>query len=145
MKKAGSQKKIEEVDGGFRVTVSRPHTGAEDWMGGEPVVADIAGKAWDLEDNGLIGNGSKGIVKVEVYRTKKGLVGTRLMGLPPNLLHQCFKIIQRVLVVSLPPKKNHRTQYPSRFCSFYPRRTSPHLFRSFLGGGYTKKETQCPQ
>jgi len=81
LKKAGSQKKIEEVDGGFRITVSRPHTGAEDWMGGEPVVADIAGKAWDLEDNGLIGNGSKGIVKVEVYRTKKGLVGTRLMGL----------------------------------------------------------------
>jgi|TARA_B100001059_G_scaffold193341_1_gene197040 hypothetical protein len=81
LKKAGCQKKIEEVDDGHRLTVSRPHTGAEDWMGGEPVVADIAGKAWDLEDKGLIGNGSKGIVKVEVYRTKKGLVGTRLMGL----------------------------------------------------------------
>ena len=149
LKKAGCQKKIEEVDGGFRVTVSRPHTGAEDWMGGEPVVADISGKAWNLEDKGLIGNGSKGIVKVEVYRTKKGLVGTRLMGLqvldhvvynpevvPPNLLQMFQDHSVRVLVVSLPPKKNHRTQYPSRFCSFYPRRLSPHLFRSFLGGGY---------
>jgi hypothetical protein len=81
LKKAGCQKKIEEVDGGHRLTVSRPHTGTEDWMGGEPVIADIAGKAWSLDDNGFIGNGSKGIVKVEVYRTKKGLVGTRLMGL----------------------------------------------------------------
>ena len=81
LKKAGCQKKMEEVDGGIRLTVSRPHTGAEDWMGGEPVVADISGKAWSLDDKGLIGNGSKGIVKVEVYRTKKGLVGTRLMGL----------------------------------------------------------------
>jgi len=81
LKKAGCMKKIEEVDGGFRITVSRPHTGAEDWMGGAPVVADIAGKAWSLEDNGLIGNGSKGIVKVEVYPTRTGRTGTRLMGL----------------------------------------------------------------
>ena len=125
-------KKIEEVDGGCVSTVSRPHTGAEDWMGGEPVVADIAGKAWDLEDNGLIGNGSKGIVKVEVYRTKKGLVGTRLMGLqvldhvvyesrrwflpPPSSMFQDHSKSS----ISLPPKKNHRTQYPSRFCSFLP-------------------------
>ena len=81
LKKAGCQKKMEEVDGGVRLTVSRPHTGAEDWMGGEPVVADISGKAWNLDDKGLIGNGSKGIVKVEVYRTKKGLVGKCIMGL----------------------------------------------------------------
>ena len=55
LKKAGCQKKIEEVDGGHRLTVSRPHTGTEDWMGGEPVIADIAGKAWSLDDNGFIG------------------------------------------------------------------------------------------
>jgi len=80
LKKAGCQKKMEEVDGGVRLTVSRPHTGSQDWMGGAPIVADVTGKAWDLQDKGLIGNGSKGIVKVEVYPTKMG-TGTRLVGL----------------------------------------------------------------
>ena len=42
-------------------------------MGGAPVVADISGKAWSLDEKGLIGNGSKGIVKVEVYPTKMDL------------------------------------------------------------------------
>tara|TARA_B100000927_G_C16193277_1_gene360378 strand:- start:25 stop:537 length:513 start_codon:yes stop_codon:yes gene_type:complete len=78
--KAGCQKKIEEVDGGHRITVVRPHVGSQDWMGGAPVVADKSGKEWNLEDNGLIGNGSKGIVKVEIYPTKVGS-GTRLVGL----------------------------------------------------------------
>ena len=77
---AGCKKKIEEVEGGHKITVSRPHTGIQDWMGGEPIVADVTGKAWDLQDKGLIGNGSKGIVKVEVYPTKMG-TGTRLVGL----------------------------------------------------------------
>jgi len=80
LKKAGCQKKIEEVDGGHRITVVRPHVGSQDWMGGAPVVADKSGKEWNLEDNGLIGNGSKGIVKVEIYPTKVGS-GTRLVGL----------------------------------------------------------------
>lgn len=81
LKDEGCMKKIEEVDGGFKVTFSRPHNGMQDWMGGAPIVADIAGKAWDLESNGLIGNGSEGIVKVEIYPTRTGRTGTRLLGL----------------------------------------------------------------
>jgi len=81
LKDAGCMKKIEEVTDGHKVTFSRPHTGAQDWMGGAPIVADITGKAWDLQDKGLIGNGSEGIVKVEVYPTRTGRTGTRLLGL----------------------------------------------------------------
>ena len=80
LKKAGCQKKIEEVDGGHRITVVRPHVGSQDWMGGAPVVADKSGKEWNFEEKGFIGNGSKGIVKVEIYPTKVGS-GTRLVGL----------------------------------------------------------------
>lgn len=80
LKKAGCQKKIEEVDGGHRITVVRPHVGLQDWMGGAPVVADKSGKEWNFEEKGFIGNGSKGIVKVEIYPTKVGS-GTRLVGL----------------------------------------------------------------
>lgn len=80
LKKAGCRKKIEEVAEGYKVTFDRPHKGAQDWMGGAPIVADVTGKAWSLEDKGLIGNGSEGIVKVELYNTKMG-VGTRLVGL----------------------------------------------------------------
>ena len=78
---AGCMKKIVEVDGGFKVTFSRPHTGMQDWMGGAPIVADKSGKTWDLESKGLIGNGSEGIVKVEIYPTRTGRTGTRLLGL----------------------------------------------------------------
>jgi hypothetical protein len=81
LKKAGCMKKIEEVTDGWKVTVSRPHTGAQEWMGGAPIVADVTGKAWNLQEKGLIGNGSEGIVKVEVYPTRTGRTGTRLLGL----------------------------------------------------------------
>ena len=81
LKSAGCMKKIVEADGGFKITFSRPHTGMQDWMGGAPIVADVTGKAWDLESKGLIGNGSEGIVKVEIYPTRTGRTGTRLLGL----------------------------------------------------------------
>ena len=81
LKDAGCMKKIEEVTDGHKLTVSRPHKGAQDWMGGAPIVADVTGKAWNLEEKGLIGNGSEGIVKVEVYPTRTGRMGTRFLGL----------------------------------------------------------------
>jgi len=80
LKKAGCQKKIEEVSGGHKITVVRPHVGSQDWMGGAPIVADKSGKEWNFEEKGFIGNGSKGIVKVEIYPTAVGS-GTRLVGL----------------------------------------------------------------
>ena len=80
LKKAGCQKKIEEVSGGHKITVVRPHVGSQDWMGGAPIVTDKSGKAWHFDEKGFIGNGSKGIVKVEIYPTAVGS-GTRLVGL----------------------------------------------------------------
>ena len=81
LKEAGCMKKIEKVEGGHRVTVARPHTGLQDWQGGPPIVADKSGELWDLRTKGLIGNGSEGIVKVEVYPTRTGRTGTRFLGL----------------------------------------------------------------
>lgn len=80
--KGGCGKKITEEDGGYRVTFDRPHQGRYDWQGGAPLVADVTGKAWDLQEKGLIGNGSEGIVKVELYSGKgSSRTGTRLLGL----------------------------------------------------------------
>ena len=81
LKDTGCSKKIEETPEGFKVTFSRPHKGAQDWMGCAPLVADVSGKIWNVDEKGLIGNGSTGIVKVQIYDTKAGRRGSRLMGL----------------------------------------------------------------
>ena len=49
-----------------------------DWAAGPPKVFGPTGNEWGSND-GLIGNGSEGIVFVEVYDTSKG-VGSRLAG-----------------------------------------------------------------
>tara|TARA_Y100000114_G_C11702216_1_gene299015 strand:- start:277 stop:801 length:525 start_codon:yes stop_codon:yes gene_type:complete len=81
LKKEGCMKTMSDVEDGVKITFSRPHKGKQEWMGGAPVVADVSGKAWSLDSKGFIGNGSKGIVKVEVYPTNTGRKGTRLLGL----------------------------------------------------------------
>lgn len=48
-------------------------------LGGAPVVARADGSDWDIDEDGLIGNGSKGIVRISVYDTATG-PGTRLDG-----------------------------------------------------------------
>jgi hypothetical protein len=80
MKKEGLGKTFKETDGGWAVTLDRPHKGRYDWQGGQPVVADITGKTWNLEDKGFIGNGSEGIVKFELYDAG-ARKGSRLLGL----------------------------------------------------------------
>jgi hypothetical protein len=80
LQKAGLGKKFKETDHGWSVTLSRPHKGQHEWQGGMPIVADITGKAWNPEEKGLIGNGSEGIVKFELYDGKNGK-GSRLLGL----------------------------------------------------------------
>lgn len=80
LKKSGCRKKITEEDGKYRVTFSRPHKAKYDWQGGPPVVADITGKLWNLEDKGLIGNGSTGIVNIDLYDGGPLGKGTRLLG-----------------------------------------------------------------
>ena len=78
--KAGSQKTAKQTtDGLNRVKVIRKHT-APYTYGGAPQVAHIDGTSWDIRKDGLIGNGSKGIAYVSVYKVK-GRYGTRLDGL----------------------------------------------------------------
>jgi hypothetical protein len=68
-----------EENGLFRVRFKRkwdaPYT-----YGGAPQVVHADGvTAWDIEEDGLIGNGSTGVVLASVYNAK-GLWGTRLDG-----------------------------------------------------------------
>jgi len=80
LQKAGLGKKFKETDHGWSVTLDRPHKGKHEWQGGPPIVADITGKAWNLEEKGFIGNGSEGIVKFELYDAG-ARKGSRLLGL----------------------------------------------------------------
>ncbi len=84
LKESGSQKKpvmkkLEE-EGVIAYNFKRPWEDkyGRDWAGGAPKVFGPDGSAWDLEVDGLIGNGSKGVVVLDVYETAKG-VGTRLV------------------------------------------------------------------
>lgn len=82
LKAAGCGLKMEQTAEGIRVTVKRPHAHPRhDWAGGPPKLADVKGKPWDLEDNGLIGNGSTGLVTVSVFEAGPGRFGTRLESL----------------------------------------------------------------
>ena len=81
LKESGCRKKITEEGKEFRVTFSRPHSAKYDWQGGPPFVADVTGKSWSLEEKGLIGNGSTGNVKIDLYDGGPLGKGTRLLGL----------------------------------------------------------------
>lgn len=61
-----------------KVKLDRKHD-APFTYGGPPQVAHVDGTPWDINTDGLIGNGSKGIVYVSVYEAG-GLKGTRLDG-----------------------------------------------------------------
>lgn len=60
-----------------RVKIKRKWVDRFPNWGGEPAVVHASGKPWDIAIDGLIGNGSKAIVFVDVYEAK-GLVGSRL-------------------------------------------------------------------
>lgn len=62
-----------------KVKVIRKHDAPYSY-GGAPQVAHADGSPWDTEDDGQIGNGSKGIAYVSVYEAG-GLKGTRLDGI----------------------------------------------------------------
>ena len=82
LQKAGLGKKFKETDHGWSVTLDRPHKGKHEWQGGAPLVADVTGKLWNLDEKGFIGNGSEGIVKFELYDGKNtDRKGSRLLGL----------------------------------------------------------------
>jgi len=83
MKDAGVRKQGKpDPDGkGIRVTFKRPWKDKFDreWAGGAPKVFTPAGEEWDMSTDGLIGNGSVGVVFLDVYDTKMGK-GCRLSG-----------------------------------------------------------------
>jgi len=60
--------------GGTRYKMKRPWKDkfGRDWAAGAPDVYGPDGSRWSLDTDGLIGNGSTGIVFVEVYDTKMG-------------------------------------------------------------------------
>ena len=78
LKSAGCQKKMESVEGGTKVTLSRPFKGNNDWGSGTPTVVNVKGLDWDFDVDGFIGNGSTGMIRVAVYDTSTGRRGTRL-------------------------------------------------------------------
>lgn len=79
-KDAGVQKKGKREGNLTRIKFKRGWSDPfdRDWAGGPPKVFGPSGAEW-TRDDGLIGNGSEGIVFVEVYDTKVG-IGTRLAG-----------------------------------------------------------------
>lgn len=67
--------KADKVKVKFKRKHDAPYT-----YGGAPQVAHVDGTPWDIDEDGLIGNGSKGILYVSVYEAG-GLKGTRLDGI----------------------------------------------------------------
>ena len=65
--------------GGTRVRFVRKFNTGRDWDSGSPVVVKSDGTKWDMDVDGLIGNGSTVAVTLSVYDTsRKSIVGTRL-------------------------------------------------------------------
>lgn len=74
--KLAASNSLKQIKDG-KVTFSRPNKGKHEWQGGAPTVVDVKGQPWDLQKNGLIGNGSTGMVTISIYPA--GLrYGTRL-------------------------------------------------------------------
>ena len=64
---------------GTRVRFVRKFNTGRDWDSGSPVVIKSDGTTWDMDVDGLIGNGSTVAVTLSVYDTsRKSIVGTRL-------------------------------------------------------------------
>ena len=64
---------------GTRVRFIRKFNTGRDWDSGSPVVVKSDGTKWDMDVDGLIGNGSTVAVTLSVYDTsRKSIVGTRL-------------------------------------------------------------------
>jgi len=76
MKDAGVRKQGKKDDdtGKVRVNFKRPWADkfGRDWSAGPPKVFTPAGTDWDAQVMGLIGNGSTGVVFLDVYDTKLG-------------------------------------------------------------------------
>jgi hypothetical protein len=83
MKDAGVRKQGKKDDDTGQIRVNFKRAWADkfgrDWAAGPPKVFTPAGNDWDTEEMGLIGNGSTGVVFLDVYDTKMGK-GCRLNG-----------------------------------------------------------------
>jgi hypothetical protein len=64
---------------GTKVRFIRKFNTGRDWDSGSPTVVKDDGTRWDMDEDGLIGNGSTVMVTLSVYDTsRKSIVGTRL-------------------------------------------------------------------
>ena len=80
LKAAGCRRRpsIDEEGRGQVFRFTRPHHTSNSWQCGAPKVAGPDGSPWNIEEDGLIGNGSSGRVLLEIYDTTKG-TGTHLV------------------------------------------------------------------
>lgn len=82
LQSSGSMKRPEpspDNEGMFRIKKLKRKWIEEPYNGGAPKVKKADGSLWNLEEDGLIGNGSYGEVILSVYDTaRKSIVGTRL-------------------------------------------------------------------
>lgn len=77
--KSMAQGKPDKEGRGTRVKFKRKFNTGRDWDSGSPVVVKSDGTKWDMDVDGLIGNGSTVAVTLSVYDTRrKSIVGTRL-------------------------------------------------------------------
>ena len=79
LKEAGTQRKFKTDPEGRGLVFSpdRKHKANNEWAGGPPKVAGPDGTPWNVDEDGLIGNGSVCRVLIAVYDAGK-LKGTRL-------------------------------------------------------------------
>lgn len=108
---SGSRKTIyKQDDGTYRVKFDRPWTHDKyPQYGGPPLVFHADGKTkWDLETDGLIGNGSKGVVYIAVYPAGK-FMGTRL-----NIVQVVEHVLYESSGIVLPDlrKDSEKTKVP---------------------------------
>jgi hypothetical protein len=77
MKAANARDKGPDENGLFTVKFTRKHMDRFEWASGAPKVTTDTDEPWD--GTTLIGNGSKGLVTVAVYSTRRpSIFGTRL-------------------------------------------------------------------
>ena len=63
---------------GKKIRIDRKFDTGFDWSSGSPIVTKADGTPWVLDEDGLIGNGSKVQVDVTIYDTQYGNSGSRL-------------------------------------------------------------------
>ena len=63
---------------GKKVRFERKYDTGQDWNSGPPVVTKSDGTPWNLQEDGIIGNGSMVEADITIFDTKRKICGSRL-------------------------------------------------------------------